>query len=1079
MPDPIRMALQESKTRVPDTSKRVKPAEQTWNAYSVLAYDGLMPTQIVRRITEQDGLDSWEAAFLPFRMDARPDSDDRRNDAVQFLPDDTGRYVDERRYVVDPEIGKHVFRGLWTGGPVRMTTDKRGGGREVTQVLTRTFCAGHGYTTDKSGNYVAAFTDDGGATFHDELGAPIEASKVREYLSADDALRFHRAALGSRLSPYMLLRNDFPAAYTREVQWREFTHESIAFLDPLGLLPENRGRLSAIVGEKFKQLAGESVTNAACRVDAETNTVIFTAALTYSKLGEPESPEDLLRLPCLETCDRDTLRMFGWNQLENGEGYKYTHLFRWPRLRDTPEVRRALEFVRDNAPTADIYAEVEDGSDSDSDPDSVLLVPASESFVLALLRRHGLLPGPDGRTAWFGSPPYETRSAVEKRDDQLDATGRLVTSAAAMSHTVTTAPGGEKTSTPSTADVPVQTYRIAKQRIEPDQDGSISFVIALAKTEWHGGDDGRNWEDVDENGRHGSRVLAGVSAPQGYGKTEQRVVPAVPRQNAIPTMAGIEPTDPYDLVVEKRQTEGQEGSSDVSFQKRRLYNFVDPEHTPEGIQNVDGNPFNATSYHFDPNSNTYNLGWTYVAPKDLQKLVDSVRAKLGGNPIVQTEWHTEGYYSVRIRAKGKEPKHVREWCVSADWYKHQTLEQWIGVTVETEGSDSGSDGDGEIIGFYSKYERNADGSYKLDDHGNLIPVPGSLVLFAAIRGDLDANWMGSDPQAIGEGPRRPTVYASTGVANAHTDNLAPEHEDEHGDGWSGDDWSDPDYGDGEDSAGDAEDKTRSHSIAQVSPRRNEDGSYDISITRTYPHQRYWEYVLPAMDQDGDEYLTFHMAYRNWASRKAIRADIVSRVKACVAKLATEAGGSAWDWSDGWAIRGGFSVNQFGLVDAPGITLVPTKSNGKARVARARTITDHREFVIEHPVRTTRAPKGRDPMKVPDNGYWERVDKWHVSEGFTTSSAEAARVANCTFFTDLGGDGKMHEGSKGVWNCNNRHGVQSNWKWYVVFYVEEGAWDGDSTQGSDGNNNQVDSGGNGGGREGDNTTPSGGSGGGGA
>lgn len=1030
MPDPIRKALQDAKVRVPDTSRRERPFEPTWNEYSVLAYDGLMPTQIVRRLTEQDGIDRWEATALPFRADARPDTDDRRNDGVPFLPNDPRRYVDERRYVVDPMVGKHRFLGLWTGGPVRMTTDKRGGGREVTQVLTRTFCAGHGYTTDASGNYVAAFTDDGGATFHDESGAPIEASKVREYLSADDALRFHRAALGSRLSPYMLLRNDFPAAYTREVQWREFTHESIAFLDPLGLLPENRGRLSAIVGEKFKQLAGESVTNAACRVDAETNTVIFTAALTYSKLGEPESPEDLLRLPCLETCDRDTLRMFGWNQLENGEGYKYTHLFRWPRLRDTPEVRRALEFVRDNAPTADIYAEVEDGSDSDSDPDRVLLVPASESFVLALLRRHGLLPGPDGRTAWFGSPPYETRSAVEKRDDQLDATGRLVTSAAAMSHTVTTAPGGEKTSTPSTADVPVQTYRIAKQRIEPDQDGSISFVIALAKTEWHGGDDGRNWEDVDENGRHGSRVLAGVSAPQGYGKTEHRVVPAVPRQNAIPTMAGVEPTDPYDLVVEKRQTEGQEGSSDISFQKRRLYNFVDPEHTPEGIQNVDGNPFNATSYHFDPNSNTYNLGWTYVAPKDLQKLVDSVRAKLGGNPIVQTEWHTEGYYSVRIRAKGKEPKHVREWMVSADWYKHETLEQWIGVTVKTRGDDS--DSDGEILGFYTRYLRKQDGTYDLDSNGKLKPDETSFVDFAAIRGDLDANWMGSDPQSLAA-VASPTVSVTTGAAAGGegdktllSGDLAPDHADEHGSGWSGGSWADPDYGDGDDSAGDASDKGRSHVITRVRPRRNEDGSYDISITRIYPHQRFWEWKLPSMDNDGDEYETFHFSYINWPSRKAIKDDIIARIKEKV-----EA-----DWDDGWAINGGFKVNEFGLIEAPGLSLIPTKGNDKARVAKARTIQEKFTYTQEHPVRTYRAPDGCDPKERPPDGYWEKIDIWTIEEGFSTNYAWAKAQVDAA--------SPLKEGSRGLWRANNKHGIQSAWSYHVVKSIQPGAWNGGST-----------------------------------
>lgn len=1079
MPDPIRQALQAAKVRVPDTSRRQRREEPQWTEYSVLAYDGLMPTQIVLRMTDREGIDRWEATALPFRVDARADTDDRRNDKVPFLPADPTRYVDERRYVVDPMPGKHEVLGLWTGGPVRMTTDKRGGGIEVTRVLTRTFCAGHGYVTDEHGNYVAAFTEDGGTTFHDKDGHAIEASKVREYLSADDALRFHRASLGSRLSPYMLFRDDIPAAFTREVQWREFTHESIEFLDPLGLKPENRGRLSAIVGEKFKELAGEAVTNAACRVDAETNTVIFTAALTYSKLGEPVDPSDLLKLPCLETCDRDTLRMFGWGQLEDGEGYKYTHLFRWPRLKDTPEVRRALEFVKDNAPTRDVWADDapdESGSGSASASGSrTLIAPAAPSFVLALLRRHGLLPATgDTAHAWFGddsqSAPYEKRFEVSVRADQLDNTGRLVTSTTAISHEADASASGSGATVPSTADVPVQTYRIAKCRIEPDQDGSISFVVALAKSEWHGGDDGRNWEDVDANGRHGSRVLAAVSAPQGYGRVEDRVVVSVPRQNAIPTMEKIVARGDYELVFEKRQTEGGDGASDVSFKKRKLYNYVDV--VPEGIQNLDGNPFNATDYHYDPDSNTYVLGWNYVAPKDLQKLVDSVRAKLGGEPVVDTVWHGEGYYTVRIRAKGKEPRHVREWTVSADWFQHQTLEQWIGVTVETGEDDSASGSGASIRGFYARYERNADGSYKLDEHGNLIPVPESFVPFAAIRGDLDANWMGSDPQTLAA-VAKPTVFATTGAAAGGEGSKTaldgvhapePDHADEHGSGWSGGAWSDPDFGDGESSGGDAADKARSHSIVHVTPRRNQDGSYDVSITRTYPHQRYWEYSLPSMDKDGDEYLTFHMSYHNWPSRKAIQTDIVSRIKAAVDKLEAESGGSNWDWSDGWAIDGGFTVNKFGLVDAPGMKLVPTKENDKARVARARTVTEHREFAVDHPVRTYKAPAGKDPKKVPPNGYWEKIDVWHYSEGFTTSKTEAGRVANASFFSSMGGDGRLHEGSRGVWCVNNKNGIQSHWKWDVVYKVTPGTWDGDDASPSDGNNSTVDNGGGeGGGR----------------
>lgn len=921
MPDPIRQALQAAKVRAPNTSRRQRREEPQWTEYSVLAYDGLMPTQIVLRMTDREGIDRWEATALPFRVDARADTDDRRNDKVPFLPADPMRYVDERRYVVDPMPGKHEVLGLWTGGPVRMTTDKRSGGIEVTRVLTRTFCAGHGYVTDKHGNYVAAFTEDGGTTFHDKDGHALDASKVREYLSADDALRFHRASLGSRLSPYMLLRNDFPAAYTREVQWREFTHESIKFLDPLGLKPENRPRLSAIVGEKFKELAGEAVTNAACRVDAETNTVIFTAALTYSKLGEPVDPSDLLALPCLETCDRDTLRMFGWGQLEDGEGYKYTHLFRWPRLKDTPEVRRALEFVKDNAPTRDVYAETEDGSDSDSDPESVLIAPAAPSFVVALLHQHGLLPAAGDTTpAWFGDGgsdsdaddlgPYEKRFGVVRRTDQLDHTGRLVTQATALSHAEDASTGG---TTPSTASVPVQTYRIAKQRVEPDQDGSISFIVAVAKAEWHGGDDGENWETVKADGKHGSRILASVSAPQGYGRTETRTIVSVPRQNAIPTMNAIKAKGDYEIVVEKRQTEGGEGASDVSFRKRRLYDYM--THLPDDVVNIDGTVFNAPRYTFDPETNVYQLSYPQVRNEDVQTLVDHVRGLLGGEPRVSVQSDGAGSCTVSITGHALNPRHIAEWVVAADWYRHETLEQWLGVVVKTKGDDDGSDSD-ELLGFYSRYVRQTDPQTGVT---TIEPDEASFVRVEAVRGDLDANWMGSDPQSPGANGGNAIVYYTIGIGESSKerldDDLKPAHGDQHGSGWgsagsgAAASWSDPDSG------SDSDDKLRSHAIVRVRPRLNGDRTMDLSIERIYPHQRVWRWETEKNNgrKDGEWKTVYHAEYRNWPSRHAIKKDLVER-------FATEAGVDI----DGDDYRYSFTpnVNEFGLVDAADVVLEP-------------------------------------------------------------------------------------------------------------------------------------------------------------
>lgn len=1011
MPDPIRKALQDSKYRVPDTSARQRREEPEWNEYSVLAYDGLMPTQIVRRLTDEDGIDRWEATCLPFRVDARPDTDDRRNDKVRFLPDDPTRYVDERRYVVDPMVGKHRFLGLWTGGPVRMTTDKKSGGKEVTQVLTRTFCAGHGYTTDEHGNYVCVYWVNGGFnTKRDGAGEELDPDKVRDYLTADEALKYHRPALGSRLSPYMMYRPDIPASYTREVQWREFTHESIQFLDPLGLKPENHPRLAQVVTFHFYELAGESVTNAACRIDPETNTVIFTAALTYSALGEPETPEDLFRLPCLETCDRDTLRMFGWNDLRNGEGYRYTHMFRWPRLKDSPTTRATLEFLNDNALTNAV--EVPDGSDSDSDPDEI--IPASESFVLGLLVKHGMLPGTDGTKAWHG---YENpRPAIVKDDNQLDNTGRLVTSAA-----IDGSDGSD-----GDGRYPVQTYRVAKQRVEPDQDGSLSFVVALVKAEWHGGDDGKNWE----NG--GRRVLAGVSAPQGYGKSETRVITAVPRNGAIPTMNAIRAADSYELITAKRQTEGQEGSSDVSFEKRKLYDYLgsDGDHTPDYI-NIDNNPYNATTYHYDPNTNTYTLDWNYVNPEKTQELVDKARAQLGGNPIVTVTHHPDGYDIVHIVGKGRGAQHIDEWLVEADWFKHETLEQWIGVTLIRE--------NGRPTGFKYRptiYKTDPTTGEEIVDWEATNAQPFTTILFDAIRGDLDANWMGSDPQAVGPAVRDPKVYITTGMEPGGKIEIGGSdsdsdiwHADVHGDGWNSGTWTDPDDGatvppaSSENDTADGQDKMRSHCMTRIGRQVNSDGTYNITVTRIYPHQRYWTWETEGENRDGDTRTVYHFAYVNWPSRKAIQTDIIEKIKTKI--------GQDQSWDDGWTLGGSIRVNEFGLVNAPGLTLAPAWSNDGANIIRrAKTHTNYLLERIIKAEKTYTAPSDFANSGKPADGFWWREVTMYIYSGTTSSSQQAM-----TEYKKFGG---FYDGSKG---CRKLRGVGVNadWEWHDVYRVEYGDW----------------------------------------
>lgn len=919
-----------------------------WRLVQVQYYANLQPSQIVREMDAPDR--GWEAdpakgdehSPRAARQDATADSDRQRENTGLVT-------VDERRYVVDPIVDGHTFTGLWTGGPIQHYVAKDNH-KYLRQTLTRTWCAGHGYTVAEDGAYIAEWP----ASFDDTTGEPAtwtettpdgyggvhgtsgnkdkehsDAPLVREYRTAVDCLKACRPWMEGRLSPYMVFRTDIPASYTREVYWREFTHESITPLERLGKDVE---KLREVIAYHFGAEVAGNVLDAHTRVDPATNTVIFVCSLLYTDLAEPEDPDELLKLPVIDApCTRDTLRMFGWNQLRNGEGYKYSHVFRWPRLKDTKKTRATIEFIRDNTTALDA------------------------SFLPKLLDKHR----PNSKTPglWTG---YEVQKPVSLDSDEKDQTGRLVTTTDTGTYT------GGPTATPE-----VQHYRIAQQKTDVEQDGSLSFSIVIAKSEWHGYDDGQDYE----NG--GQRQLAGVSAPQGFGITEHRVIPSVPRENAIDTMVKIKARDKYELVTQKSQSEGQEGSSDVSFQRKPLYDYIDPDHTPDnlGPDTVTGNIFNAPSYSFDPNTNTYHLGWSYVTPDKVQDLINDAKAKLGGNPIVKTEYHPEGYYSVSITGKGKEPKHVPEWCVSADWFKHETQESWLGVTVY--------EVNGVPQGFYKEYQKNADGSYVLDGNGNPVPILSSLVPFAEIRGDLDADWMGSDPQKQGAGPRAAVLFASTGVENAHTQNIAPKHADEHGDGWNTyTKWEDPD------DSGNNADKKRLHVITSVRPRRNEDGTYDISIHRVYPHQRVWEWETEKRSGKGGEWKpVYHIEYRNWPSRHAIKTDLVDRWAAIKGvNLA----------SDEYIFTFSPNVNQFGLVDAANVTIEPlfwnpSKSKASTETGGLEDCSDYRFYAsASRPSKARVSPDSVDhaPPFAPLLGFYFCVEKLPCYEGNFNDYASA-------------------------------------------------------------------------------------------
>jgi hypothetical protein len=989
--------------------------ERAWRLQRVFAQDGLNPTQVVRYFEAPEGIDFAEASELPFKIDATANADDGTNTSNVT--------TDDRRYVVNPHVLKHQFDGLWTGGPARWGTDQQTQKRTVEQTLTRTFPAGHGYLVDADGNYVVVWKDATGNGFHRDgpngTQIAVESTDVCEYATAKAALMSHRPSLTSRFSPYMALREDIPGSYWREIVWRDFTHESIPFIEALKDSPAD---VQDIVEYHFGSRVAGDVQDLTANVDKETNTVYVKCSLLLRDLAEPTTPAELVALPHVEApCTRETLRIFGFNFLADGEGYKFTHVYRWPGLKDSATTRALLEWVND-------------------------------STLLPLLR----------------AADYEAETPSLEPSE--DGTGRFYT------YQVQIAGGPGNPPDPPPVKCKVPWWRILKQEVDGDrqEDGSLAYTVIIVKPEWHG----------SETKPH---VQTAVDNPW-FGTIERKVIPSVPRDDAERVLAGVDPGAAYRKLAAKRSSEDPEGRSDITYEGRTTYDYlggVDGQGNPDGhtppavILGPAGNIFNAPEYDYDPERKLYRLGWTYVEPSKLDDLIAFATARLGGNPEIRTQYHEGGYFTLRITGRGKEPEHVAEWMVAADWFKHETLEIWRGVTVEMDAA-------GVPTGFYTEYEKNADGTYKTDQQGHLIPI-GGLVPFYTIRGDLDANWMGSDAQGYvdpeessSDSSSRPvgsaTLLATTGMDHGDLDanwmgsdaqgyvdpeesssdsssrpagsatlwattgmdhggnggpgdgkELLPpdDHDDHHGNGWNqaNSEWTDPDG----DSPGNAGDKKRLHSLTRVSPRKNEDGSYDVTITRVYPHQRYWTWTTTQENAEGETRDARHFAYRNWPSRKAIETDIIDKIKA----LVEESGEDPETWDDGWALTGGVAVNEYGLVDAPNLTLVPSWDNDKDHIkAKGGTSTALEKLVC---IERAYSPPAQfiSAGTPPTEGFWWRkVYKW-IYTGTTWTERRATLGMN-----QLGGP---LEGSRGIETVPSTSSTMKHWKWHVVVKIEYDSW----------------------------------------
>lgn len=568
--------------------------EDGWRLRSVFAQDGLNPTQVVRFFEAPEGIDFAEGTAQPFRIDATANADDGSNP--------TNVTTDEHRYVVNPQVLKHQFGGLWTGGAARWGTDAQTQHRTIEQSLTRTWPAGHGYLVDGQGNYVVVWKDATGAGFHiDGPGGtpiPVDPDLVQEYATAKAALMSHRPSLASRFSPYMALREDIPGTYWREIVWRDFTHESIPFIEALKDSPSD---VQDIVKYHFGSRVAGDVQDLTTNVDKDTNTVYVKCSLLLRDLAEPgddvvdeeDAAEWLASLPCIEApCTRETLRIFGLNELADGEGYYFTHTYRWPGLKDSAKTRSALEWVCDK-------------------------------YILPLIRAADYAAD-DPKLAENPAP--------------ADGTGRYYTEQVQSG-------SGE-----AEVKCRVPWWRIALQKLDEDkgEDGALAFTLVIVKPEWHG----------DET-RH--RVHTGTGNPLGWGVTETRVIPSVPREAAEGEMEALTSPD-HRLLSRRSHSEGDHGHSDISYDLKRVYDYSGSSTTdkePANTQTVENFHYPTVDYaEAQNNANRKNVSVTAprVMATGVPAAITAMKAAFAANHLTAKKVHavfeSDGSYTLTVATNG-------------------------------------------------------------------------------------------------------------------------------------------------------------------------------------------------------------------------------------------------------------------------------------------------------------------------------------------------------------------------------------------------------------------------------------------
>ena len=576
--------------------------EDEWRLQSVFAQDGLNPTRVVRYFEAPEGIDFAEGTAQPFKLDATANADDSANTANVT--------TDDRRYVANPHVLKHQFDGLWTGGAVRWGTDAQTQKRTIEQTLTRTWPAGHGYLVDENGNYVVVWKDATGAGFHRDgpngTQIAVPSTDVCEYATAKAALMNHRPSLTSRFSPYMAFREDIPGTYWRELVWRDFTHESCEFLEALKDSPSD---IRDIVEYHFGSRVAGDVEDLTVNLDKDTNTIYVKCSLRMRDLAEPTTPAELVALPHVEApCTRETLRIFGWNQFADGEGYKFTHIYRWPGLKDSATTRALLEWVTD-------------------------------SVVLPLLRA----------ADYTADAPTLLTSA--------DGTGRFYT---------------EQVQVPQASTTPavkcrVPWWRIATQRLEEDkgEDGALAFVLVVTKPEWHGSElkphvhsgsgNPLGWGVTETHvipsvpRSDAERVMDGIESPSG------RLLSRLSQSEADEGHSDVS----YDLRrLYRYDGTGTEG--DLPPGTQAVDGIADPEVRHDFARGTGKERWVLTI----PAVNPENVGAA------IDELRDKLAAVCATPTQVHASFGADGAYEITVTGSGSRPTVVEAWLSAVNWFDH-------------------------------------------------------------------------------------------------------------------------------------------------------------------------------------------------------------------------------------------------------------------------------------------------------------------------------------------------------------------------------------------------------------------------